>query len=101
MTAPRSAELVARNDAMFREANEQISERAGELGVTPRIPFLCECADPECTSVVLLSPEEYQRVRERPNRFLNLPGHERAAGPWGKVVERRDGYVVEEKLGRA
>jgi hypothetical protein len=96
----RSAERVARNDATFREANEQI-EAASIGAFTEGIPFICECAEESCTTLVRLSLDEYERVRAEPKHFLNAPGHESAAGPHAEVVERHEGYVVVEKTGRA
>src|SRR5205823_14851784 len=45
------AERIARNDATFRQANEEIERAAEPLGIEP-IPFLCECADERCTEIV-------------------------------------------------
>jgi hypothetical protein len=95
-----SAERVARNDAAFREANERIAQAGRDLEIEP-IPFLCECADEECTSVVRLSLDEYAEIRSDPTHFLNLPGHDDAGGPHAQVIEERDGYVVVEKVGLA
>ena len=100
MDGERSAQRVARNDATFREANERIEERAASLGIH-RVPFICECADEGCTAVVQLDLREYETIRATPTHFLNVPGHDATAGPHGRVVEERDGYVVVEKLGAA
>ena len=73
MAASR-AERVARNESIFRDANEQL--RASfelEQDAETRLPFLCECANPRCTRVLLVSLEEYAEVREHPARFLTLP----------------------------
>ena len=98
-----SAERVARNDAAFREANDQINDVAqsfdredGEL-----LPFLCECADVSCTEIVRLTPTEYEAVRREPTRFLNAHGHVRNAEGWARVVEEFDRYTVVEKIGEA
>lgn len=64
-------------------------------------PFICECSDPSCTAVVRLTLAEYEHVRGDGRRFFNLPGHEHASGPWGRVVERHDRYLVVEKVGDA
>jgi hypothetical protein len=37
-----SVERIASNDAIFREANDEIGETAVEYGVETSIPFLCE-----------------------------------------------------------
>jgi hypothetical protein len=96
-----SAERVARNDSVFRDANEAIAESAAEHDLTDRVPFICECAEPTCTELVQLSLVEYEMVRADSRRFLNAPGHEVAGGGHVAVVERRDGYVVVEKVGEA
>lgn len=97
----KSAERVARNDAIFRQANEGIREAAQEYAASDAIPFVCECAEPECRELVRLQIAEYLAIRAKPRWFLNAPGHDSAAGPWGTVVQEHDGYVVVEKLGEA
>ena len=95
------AERVARNEAMFREANEGIEGAAEEYSIEHPVPFLCECADPACTKVVLLPLNVYEEVRSEPSHFLNAVGHESASGPHARVVEYRDGWVLVEKVGQA
>ena len=91
-------ERIKANNARFRDANERIRDRAGELGVEmERIPFLCECPVEECVEIVNLTPGEYAAVREDPTRFMTAVGHEVAEKPVGEVVARRDGYFVVEK----
>ena len=53
-----------RNDAIFREANEGIREAAKEhlTDGDEQVPFLCECADPNCRELVLLALAEYQLI---------------------------------------
>jgi hypothetical protein len=53
------------------------------------------------TEVLQVEMREYERVRANPRLFLNAPGHDAAAHGWATVVERHNGYVVTEKLGRA
>src|SRR5437868_507301 len=95
------AERIARNDAIFREANEGIRAAADEHEVEGPIPFVCECAEPACRELLRLSLEEYAAVRRNQRYFLNAIGHEVAAKGWGRVVEERPGYVVVEKIGEA
>jgi len=93
----RSAERAAANEARFRQANEQIHEKVLELGATGgRAPYLCECEDERCTTVVLLTAEEYKEVRSGSRRFLVAPGHDDADA---RVGEPRDGFEVIEKTG--
>jgi hypothetical protein len=96
-------ERIAKNDARFREANEQIRETALEHGFDPesRVPFICECAEPSCTQILLIPLEAYAEVRSDPRRFLSVLGHE--PGPEGasELVSDEGSYVVVEKVGHA
>jgi hypothetical protein len=95
------AEQVARNDAVFRDANEHIADVANKVGAEDPLPFICECADPACRELIRLSRGQYERVRKDPKRFAIAPGHAEAAEPFARVVERRNGFWVVEKTGRA
>jgi hypothetical protein len=94
-------ERAARNDAVFREANEGIRAAAEQHGMEDRIPFICECADTRCTTIVQLSLPKYEEVRADPRRFVTAPGHESGPEDRTRVVESGDGYDVVEKLGIA
>ena len=100
-TAGLSAERIGRNDAIFRSANERISEVAEAEEMEDRVPFICECADPACCEIVQMSMNEYREVREEPRLFLNVPGHQASAQGWAQVVESHDRYVVVVKIGPA
>ena len=90
---------LARNQTMFREANQRIVAAAGEIGLTPQgVPFICECADPACTQVITIDVADYEAVRRNPRRFLHAPGHDDGLG---EPVELHEAYVVVEKTGRA
>ena len=61
----------------FRRANEGLRADFGGYQV-PRdefVPFLCECGDRTCTQVIRLSLDEYEAVRDDPNAFAIVPGH--------------------------
>ena len=67
----RSAERAAANEARFRAANEQIHDKVIELDLAERTsPYLCECEDERCTTIVLLTSKQYEAVRSSPRRFL-------------------------------
>jgi hypothetical protein len=100
-TAGLSAERIARNDAIFRQANEGISEMAESTEYPHSVPFICECADPACRDMVLLTLQEYGAVRQDPTTFLNVPGHQASAQGWARVIETHDKYVVVAKIGPA
>lgn len=94
----RLEERIARNNQIFREANEKIRAAADEYNAPiERIPFLCECPTPDCRELVPLTLSEYEGVRADPTHFLTVTGHEGAEKPLGKVVSREDGYVIVEK----
>jgi hypothetical protein len=91
---------AARNEALFREVNENIARLEERHGTTTAEPvFLCECAKAECTQHVAVEPDVYLRVREEPRYFLVLPGHEDPQIE--RVVETHPDYLVVEKTGAA
>lgn len=96
-----NAEQVARNDALYRDANERIERAAEAHDFGEQIPFICECADPSCTDIVPLTLNEYEEIRASPVHFFNVPGHEVRNQAHLQVVLRRPGYVIVEKIGRA
>jgi hypothetical protein len=98
-----SAEKVARNNSVFRDANEEIDAAATEHGLDDGrlTPFICECSDPRCTQIIRLTLREYRRVRGNPRWFAHAPGHEIAVPGMVAPVERNDRYVLVEKLGLA
>jgi hypothetical protein len=98
-----SAERVARNDSRFRESNEQLQAAATSLGFArdALTPYLCECADLRCTTVLKLTADEYESVRRSPVRFITAHGHEGGPADWTRVVEEHERYTVVEKVGDA
>lgn len=93
-------ERAARNEALFREVNEQVeslSERQGS-GAEGKLPFICECSDDRCIERVSVPKAVYQDVRADPRRFLVIPGHDH---DFEHVVERTERYAIVEKEGRA
>jgi hypothetical protein len=84
-------------EAVFREVNERIAESAGRFEAD-EAEFVCECADSECTHRVAAALDAYEEVRREPTRFLLAPGHE--DDRFERVLERRRGYHVVEKVSR-
>lgn len=99
---PMTAERIGRNDSAFRDANEQIFAKADEhhTAAGQLIPFLCECADEECTSIVQLTLVAYEDVRTDSRQFLNVIGHERAEGPI-EIISKNHSHLVVRKSGRS
>ena len=93
----QSAERAAQNEARFREANEQIQAKVLELAAQEHpAPYLCECDDVLCTTVVLLKAAEYEEVRSGSRWFVVVSGHE---NPQDRVLGRHEGFTVIEKTG--
>lgn len=98
------AEKVARNNALFRDANERIESAATDAGLGGNdrpVPFICECSDRDCTSIIHLTLDAYRRVRSNPRWFVHAPRHEESRDGLVRALERHDGYVLVEKIGRA
>ena len=92
----------AENQVRIRRANERLNERVTAMLLGARhIPFLCECAEPSCTTIVRLPLAEYERIRADPTWFFNATGHSAVAGPWATPVESHPGYEVVVKRGVA
>src|SRR3954453_3163681 len=97
------AHKLAANQSRFRRSDERLQRAAysHRFKAADRVPFLCECADPGCFEAVMLSMEEYERVREHPSRFVLVAGHEDAEAALERIIEAEKGYAIVEKLGDA
>lgn len=102
MMNPMTEERIARNDSIFRDANEQINAKAKELETDEghAVPFICECADEHCTTIVPLLLGEYEDVRTDSRQFLTVFDHERFEG-LVEVVSTNNNHLVVRKSGRA
>lgn len=77
------------------EANEQIRRAQARLGLGDgeKLPFLCECDDVACRTILKLTTAEYDSARIRDGRCIVVPGHPHG----GRVVHDGDGYAVVEE----
>jgi hypothetical protein len=97
---PRLTRL-AKNEALFREVNERISQINQELAPGSAQPdlvdgLICECSDPECLERVgPVTVAEYETVRQDPRRFIIAAGHQ--AADVERVVDRQPTYWTVEK----
>jgi hypothetical protein len=86
----------AADEATFREANERIREVQAELELSRRlVAFLCECDDRSCREPILLSADEYERVRSDGTCFVIVAGH----STFGEIVEESEGHAIVRKTG--
>jgi hypothetical protein len=91
---------AARNEALFREVNENIARLEERHGTTTtEAVYVCECADASCAEQLTIDPATYRRVRSEARLFFVRPGHEDAQ--LERVVERSSGYLIVEKTGEA
>jgi hypothetical protein len=90
---------AARNEALFREVNENIARLEERFGSATQPVFICECSSDSCTEHIPVDEETYRRVREHPRRFLILPGH--IDETLESVVETHPNYLIVEKTGAA
>ena len=90
---------LGRNEALYRSVNDRIEElnRGFEDGLDLTGEWLCECADPGCTSRVTATTSEYQSIRADPRTFMVYPGH--VAPEVERVARRNERFTVVEKLG--
>lgn len=98
-----TSEKIARNNSVFREANEEIEAAAAahELGRERLVPFICECSDGRCTKIVRLTLSEYAHVRRDPRWFVHAVGHEVSVEGVVATREQHERYVLVEKIGHA
>jgi len=89
-------ERIGRNEAIFREVNENIERISATLEVADeRLKILCECGVPTCLEQLEVPVADYERVRAGSTLFLIKPGHEH--GDLEEVVEEHDEYHVVRK----
>lgn len=73
--------VAARDEAFedkptrVREANRRVAMGAVEQGVTHGVPVVCECSDPACAEILLLTLTEWRQARTHPGRFVTVPAH--------------------------
>jgi hypothetical protein len=99
----RRHELLAENEARFREQNERVKpSNAAYQWVDPPVPdWSCECGWKNCHEPVRLSVAEYEAVRADSKHFLVAPDEGHVAPDAERVVKRHPRYWVIEKVGVA
>jgi hypothetical protein len=80
------------NEVIFRDSNERIRRAQLEMQTDGgTVPFICECADIRCHTIVHLTSDEYERIRRESLWFLIAPDHDASDG---EVVERTERYWI-------
>jgi hypothetical protein len=85
---------LAHNEELFREINDA-RDQSHEGPSAQNLTFVCECSDRGCDERIVLSASEYEQIRESPNRFIVVPGHE--IPEIERIVEERGAFDVVEK----
>ncbi len=58
-----------------RKANDRIAEKAEQFRFVSRVPMLCECSEPGCRTIVMVSLGDYREIRRTEDSFITAPGH--------------------------
>ena len=68
---------VGRNEALFRQVNEELEALEHVTRITDEtLGIVCECADLLCQERIEVPIDAYEEVRAESNLFLVVPGHE-------------------------
>jgi hypothetical protein len=59
------------------------------------IPFLCECADPDCLGRIEITAWRYEDIHMDEQDYVILPGHARIAGE--AILEENSYYDIVKK----
>jgi hypothetical protein len=88
-------EQEVENETRSRDINERIDEsNESEAGTTE--PFVCECSDGTCTSLIDLTHVEYEEVRAHGTHFAIATDHE--SPDLDLMVSERTGFAIIRKL---
>jgi hypothetical protein len=91
------ARQVGRNEAIFREINEQVDAiNRGLADITDnQMHIVCECGDLLCVERLVVPLSRYEEVRSDPALFFIQPGHDKPDVE--DVVEHVDAFEVVRK----
>ena len=68
---------AAQNQSLFREINEEVKALNDSFSMLlPIGEWVCECADLTCVERIEMTGAKYEAIRQGPNRFPVIPGHE-------------------------
>ncbi|HUP26205.1 MAG TPA: hypothetical protein VM124_00995 [Candidatus Limnocylindrales bacterium] len=109
MTETLSERRMAKNEAIFREANRRLPENLDKLkqaavaeGQETLLPdidiplhFYCECSDENCRKRIVMKPSEHKALHQNTSQFVIIPGHN--VPNIERVMRTTDEYTVIEK----
>ena len=84
------------NEVIFRDVNKNIQEFVDSEDNTPsKLPFYCECSNPECIERIEISTEVYSKIHKNRRHFITMVGHE--SPEVEKILEKSTHFQVVEK----
>ena len=83
------------NETRSREINEWIDE-SNEVAGAKHAPYVCECSDDACGSMIDLSHVEYEEVRAHGTHFAIALDHE--SPELDLMIAERTGFAIVAKL---
>ena len=88
---------VGRNEALFRQVNEEIETlERGLAGIADQtLHIVCECGDLRCQERFPVPLTKYEETRSESALFLVIPGHE--IRPTEDVLEETERFNVVRK----
>jgi hypothetical protein len=88
---------LGRNEALFREVNEQIETLNQGLAAISdeKMHIVCECASLDCAEQLTVPIADYERIRADAELFFVARGHERLDVE--VVVEENPAFTVVRK----
>jgi len=96
------AARAAKNQALFRGANERVKELNEAFSlVVPVGEWICECANVDCIERIEMSIDAYEAVRRHETHFFVTPSDEHFWPDVERVIEHNDRYWVVEMTGAA
>ena len=95
MSSTPRKERLAKNEAVFRAANERMADWEERHSRIETELYFCECSDPDCREKIALSAADYEGVRADPRHFFVVAGHE--IPDIEDVIERHDDWLKVEK----
>jgi hypothetical protein len=90
-------ERAEKNEQAYKDYNERRVAMEEDAGIpeSERVPFACECDDPECSRAISMTIAEYERLAGPADQFVVAAGHEDPDVE--VVVETRESFIVVSK----
>src|SRR3954451_12393009 len=93
---PERVRQIARNEALFREVNDEIEKLEDLHAITGgTLHIVCECGDLACAERIVVPTIAYERVRADATLFFIKPGHDKPEVE--DTIEQTERYHVVRK----